>query len=381
MEDLGPESESEEQDQRNPLDPGDLARQITVRRPRPTHIPVIPVQDESGLEDSEAPETSGEEESTSGLCMRDIIEDAKFYQDVAVELQTAYETLESRFTQQACLMEEASGALHAAESEASRRQRELLKLQKDHEAYIQLAVGKVVFGLKEQLATAKQKQQSKDHKHQPTVHQLQDQVHALELSLASHATLPSVRPTKEEADLREEIFNYLPGTVNARRGAVVYDLQDQPFSFWKQVRFGDRSQRPDLKSDADSNEQQISPPTTLHSSTPHRGARPRNQTFDVSHIPNLTSVPHDAAAIAAEVSAVVAAQASKEFRRMRDPKITKFKGGCLADAELTFRSWRMDIITHVQDKELDNKATVQLIKDMTMLAVKLNTNWTFVVGL
>ena len=148
VEDIGPESESEEQDQRNPLDPGDLARQITVRRPRPTHIPVIPVQDESSLEDSEAPETSGEEESTSGLRMGDIIEDAKFYQDVTVELQTAYKTLESRFTQQACLMEEASGALHAAESEASKRQQELLKLQKDHEANIRLAVGKAVFWVK-----------------------------------------------------------------------------------------------------------------------------------------------------------------------------------------------------------------------------------------
>ena len=177
-------------------------------------------------------------------------------------------------------------------------------------------MAKQFFGLKEQLATAKQKQQSKDRKHQQTVHQLQDWVHALELSLASQATLPSVRPTKEEADLQEEIFNYLLGTVNARRGTVLYDSQDQPFSFRKQVQFGDRSQRPDLKSDADSDEQQISPPTTPHSSTPHRGARPRNQTFDVSHILNLTSVPQDAAAIAAEVSAVVAAQASKEFRRM-----------------------------------------------------------------
>ena len=117
--------------------------------------------------------------------------------------------------------------------------------------------------------------------------------------------------------------------------------------------------------DADSDEQQISPPTTPHSSTPHRGARPRNQTFDISHIPNLTSVPHDAAAIAAEVSAVAAAQASKEFCRMRDPKIMKFKGGYSADAEFTFRSWCADIITHIQDRELDNKATIQLIKDMT----------------
>ena len=123
---------------------------------------------------------------------------------------------------------------------------------------------------------------------------------------------------------------------------------------------------PDLKSDADSDDQQNTPPTTPCSSTPHRGAKPMNQTFDVSHIPNLTSVPHDAAAIAAEVSAAAAAQASKEFRRMRDPKITKFKGGYLADAELTFRSWRVDIITHIQDQELDNKAAIQLIKDMTL---------------
>ena len=122
VEDLGSESEEDEQEQRNPLDPGDLASQITVRRPRPAPVPVIPPEEESALEDSEAPETTGEEESEGGLHTGDLLEDAKFYQDVAVELQTAYETLESRFTQQARLMEEASGALHAAESEASKRQ-------------------------------------------------------------------------------------------------------------------------------------------------------------------------------------------------------------------------------------------------------------------
>ena len=179
-----------------------------------------------------------------------------------------------------------------------------------------MAVGKAVFEYREQLAAAKHKQQSKDRKHQQMVHQLQDQVHALELSLASHATLPSVRHTQKEADLREEIFNYLPGTVNTRRGVAVYESQDQPFSFWKQVRFGDRSQMPDLKSDADSDDQQNSPPTTLPSSTPHHGAKPMNQTFDVSHIPNLTGGPQDTAAITAEVSAAAAAQASKEFCQM-----------------------------------------------------------------
>ena len=187
MENLGPDSEDEEQGQRNPMDPGDLASQITVRRPRPTPRPQSQdqLQDQSGLEDSETPQTSGEEESQSGLHLGDLLEDTKFYQDVTIELQTTYDTLERRFTQQARLMEEASGALHTAESQASKRQQELLKLQKDHEADIQLAVGKVVHEYREQLAAAKHKQQSKDCKHQQTVHQLQDQVCALELSLAS----------------------------------------------------------------------------------------------------------------------------------------------------------------------------------------------------
>ena len=73
---------------------------------------------------------------------------------------------------------------------------------------------------------------------------------------------------------------------------------------------------PDLKSDADSDEQKKSLSTTLCSSTPNRGAKLMNQTFDVSHIPNLTGGPHDAAAITAEVSAGAAAQVSKEFCQM-----------------------------------------------------------------
>ena len=57
----------------------------------------------------------------------------------------------------------------------------------------------------------------------------------------------------------------------------------------------------------------------------------------------MTSSPQDTAAITAEVSAAVAAQASKEFCWMRAPKITKFKGGYLADAKLTFQSWQVQI--------------------------------------
>ena len=69
----------------------------------------------------------------------------------------------------------------------------------------------------------------------------------------------------------------------------------------------------------------------------------------------------DVATIAAEVSAAAAAQASKEFWRMWEPKITKLRGGYSADAELVFRSWWADILANIQDRELDNKAAIQLI--------------------
>ena len=92
-----------------------------------------------------------------------------------------------------------------------------------------------------------------------------------------------------------------------------------------------------------------------------------NRTFDVSNIsPTNFGAAQDAATIAAEVSAAATAQASKEFWHMREPKITKLCGGYSADAELVFRSWRADILANIQDRELDNKAAIQLIKEQTL---------------
>ena len=51
---------------------------------------------------------------------------------------------------------------------------------------------------------------------------------------------------------------------------------------------------------------------------------------------------------------------------MHKPKITKFKFGYSVDAELTFRSWCMDILSNIQDQERDNKAAFQLIKEQTL---------------
>ena len=101
-----------------------------------------------------------------------------------------------------------------------------------------------------------------------------------------------------------------------------------------------------------------------YSSTPYRAA-PRDRTFDVSPSAPLIDELRNMATIAAEVSAAAAEQASKEFRRMCEPKITKLKGGYSADAELMFRSWKSDILVHINDRELNNKSAIQLIKEQT----------------
>ena len=77
----------------------------------------------------------------------------------------------------------------------------------------------------------------------------------------------------------------------------------------------------------------------VHDTYHTNSKNPLNCMFNISGILLLSGNPKDAATIAPEVSAAAAAQASKEFQCMQKPRITKFKGGYLAAAELVFRSW------------------------------------------
>ena len=85
----------------------------------------------------------------------------------------------------------------------------------------------------------------------------------------------------------------------------------------------------------------------------------------------MSGTHQEAATIAAEVLTAAMVQASKEFCHMCNPKITKLKGGgYLADTELVFHSWHVDTLLHIQDHKLDNKATIQLIKDQMQDSAK-----------
>ena len=227
---------------------------------------------------------------------------------------------------------------------------------------------------KAQLTSVQSSLQNQGLEHNLEVQKLQEKIQALEVSLAGQgaSNLPSVGVSQQVPSgtaLWDEVFNIILGTVNQCWGATQYNSQDQAFSFQKQVRF-EQGSSPDLGSTTSPD-----PGLQPQSLMPHRLPQP-NQTFNVSGIPFQSGV-QDAATIATEVLTATAVQASKEFWHMWEPKITKLKGGYSSDAKLVFRSWRADVLVYIQDCELDNQATLQLIKDQTQdraHIARLNSN-------
>ena len=71
-----------------------------------------------------------------GISQEDMIKDAKFYQDAAINYQNAYEALlaqqaelQDRFKAQSHLIQEASAAIDIAETEAKTHHQELLHVR------------------------------------------------------------------------------------------------------------------------------------------------------------------------------------------------------------------------------------------------------------
>ena len=151
---------------------------------------------------------------------RDIVQDAKFFQEVATEYQLAYQSLDEKYTHQAVLVKEASEALKASESDVAELWEEVNALKQTRESDIQQAVRQAVSQYEQCLSS----EQSCTQQHQSAIAELQGQVQALQVSLSSQRELPSVGATQEGINLRDKIFNYVPGTVNTNRGAAVYEV-------------------------------------------------------------------------------------------------------------------------------------------------------------
>ena len=58
--------------------------------------------------------------------------------------------------------------------------------------------------------------------------------------------------------------------------------------------------------------------------------------------------------------------ATREFKKMGEPKFSKLKGGYTSSAGFVFQSWMKDIHVHIQYRGLTQREAIQLVNDFTM---------------
>ena len=170
-------SDEEFQDSREVLPPRSLAESITAAR-----IPQVATSQtaqsqldltahhiEQQAGPVESPQTPSSVDSAGAQHTTNLLEDIKYFHNAALSYQDVYEALQlqqaelqTKFTEQAQLVQEASETLKAVEAESNARQQEIVTLHGQWEADIQQAVGQAVVQYQDQLSSAQATQQQKD---------------------------------------------------------------------------------------------------------------------------------------------------------------------------------------------------------------------------
>ena len=148
--------------------------------------------------------------------------------------------------------------------------------------------------------------------------------------------------------MQEEVNNYCPPTVNKKRGAAI--STDNTIGDW--TLGGTRDTR------------------HVHfASTPVK--------FNISNINiNITSprAPKEDTLAESLLQNTMQTLAS-EFKRSREPKIQKFRGGTSTGALLVFKSWMQDIQCTIRDRNLSTDEAIWLVKEFSEGSAKDNINF------
>ena len=146
--------------------------------------------------------------------------------------------------------------------------------------------------------------------------------------------------------LQEEVTNYLPPTVNKKRGAAVTnddtfgDLTLGGYRDTKHVHFASTPIRPEISNI------NLTPPRTQ-----------KEETIAESVLHNTMQT------------------LASEFKRTREPKIQKFRGGTSSGTLLVFKSWMQDIECAIKDRNLNNEESLQLVKEFSEGCARDNINF------
>ena len=200
------------------------------------------------------------------------------------------------------------------------------------------------------------------------------EVEALKEQSQTKPKTKSTEPGNKISGLKTTAFNFMPGMVNTRRGGAVNIHDDtilwsknddaQPIPPHKQdekyVHFTSTLHHPVQSNLFDLDDEN---PIIGHSSNPfisHPG-NPFIQQLVRSQIPAQTTVDTDATTIIGNTMSAVAS----EFKKMREPKLAKLKGGITSGASLFFNSWVKDIRAVILEHSMSNAESLQLVKDYT----------------
>ena len=179
-----------------------------------------------------------------------------------------------------------------------------------------------------------------------------------------------VSPPHNLARLREEVRDVLPGTVNTVRGAA--DKVGQVSDLGNPPTFAEDTLKDILE------EQQEEIPVTpqrrvrFETSTPIvRPVEQPRERIQPSKEPQVSplekSLPRypEARDLFEEGFSRSLQAAATEFKKLREPKVAKFKGGYSSDASLIFQSWLKDIRVYTIEHRLSQWEAIQLVKDYT----------------
>ena len=171
-------------------------------------------------------------------------------------------------------------------------------------------------------------------------------------------------------ELKTTAFDFVPGTVNTKRGGAV-NLHEEtilwsknedapPIPPRKHVHFTSTPRHPVQANLFDSDDDT---PITGHPGNPFvsNPGNPFTQQQVRSNVPAQTTVDTDATTIIGNTMSAVAS----EFKKMREPKLAKLKGGVTSGASLFFNSWVKDVRSIIQERAMSNTESLQLVKDYT----------------
>ena len=213
-----------------------------------------------------------------------------------------------------------------------------------------------------------------NEQHNAQISQVLKEVEALKEQSRSQPKAETNEPGDKISGLKATTFNFMPGTVNTRRGGTVNIHNDT--ILWskndnappipprkqdeKHVHFTSTPSHPVQSNLFDSDDEN---PIIGHSGNPFisNPGNPFVQQPVRSQIPAQTTVDTDATTIIGNTMSAVAS----EFKKMREPKLAKLKGGITSGASLFFNSWVKDIRAVILERSMSNAESLQLVKDYT----------------